>query len=407
MTPLVLLGDLAPVGLAHVDIAPDEAALGGLVLGNLEAPLCPATLPPLAKAGPVLRADPVVLADVVRAFPHLAVTLANNHSMDFGGSGLAATLATCRDVNVTCFGAGSSLAAATEAVRLSIAERKLVLLGACERQFGLAESDRPGVAHVSPQLFSQVAALKPTADVLIVSLHGASEMSPWPSPRWQQTARALIEAGADLVHGHHAHVPQGYERHRSGWIVYGPGNTLVNPLLWPEGGATHTSWRFIFDLDDVAAAPRVSTWHLTSTSATSARLDRVTEDAERARACNAPLPDPRLLEGLWQENALLLWHTFYRAGLKANLPQPHVLTRALRTSRRFARRMLRGVQEPCAPKEAERFLYHLFACEHHAEAIATALALEAGSIADRRTAETAALAARWLPGWAAHFSRRT
>ena len=40
-------------------------------------------------------------------------------------------------------------------------------------------------------------------------------------------AHAVIDAGADIVHGHHSHIPQGYERYNGGFICYGLGNLLV------------------------------------------------------------------------------------------------------------------------------------------------------------------------------------
>jgi poly-gamma-glutamate synthesis protein (capsule biosynthesis protein) len=398
MTPLLLLGDFAPAGLDRLEIVADPGVADALVVANLETPLCPAAWPAAPKAGPSLRADPALVPMLGAAFPRLALCLANNHSMDFGAAGLAATRTACAAQGIATFGAGETLAAARAPLRLRSGRREVVLLGACERQFGLAATDAPGVAPFGPGLAGEVTALRPAADRLIVSLHGASEMSPWPAPRWQQALRALIDAGADIVHGHHAHVPQGYERRGRGWIVYGAGNTLVNPSAWPEGGATLESWRFVFDLDDLAAAPEVSTWALTSPLPAHAKLAPAAHATARLAACNAPLADPALLEGLWQENACLLWQTFYRVGLGWSTPPTGLLRRGLHDLRRRLRTTVdsSGGDDQHA---AERFLYHLFACEHHAEAIATALAVQAGVGVDRRTTRTAALAAAWLPGW--------
>lgn len=401
MTPLILLGDLAPSGLETIEIAADPAVTEGLVLANLETPLCTTRLPAAPKAGPSLRSDPAILASIATAFPRLALNLANNHMMDFGPEGLATTVAACEARGIAHFGAGANLARAQSPRRIRIRGLEALFLGACERQFGVASLDTAGVSPFTPDLVSQVAALKPTTDRLIVSLHGASEMSPWPAPRWQLALRSLISAGADLVHGHHAHVPQGFERFGHGWIVYGAGNTIVNPTNWPEGGATLESWRFCFDLDDFAAPPRVSTWALSSAQMGHVRLAPITHAASRLAACNAPLANPVLLEGLWQENASTLWRSFYRAGLDWQTPPAQRFRHAVHVMRHRVRALFRSKGATKDPHSSARFLYHLFACEHHAEAIVTALSLQTGESPDRRNAATRALAAAWLPGWAA------
>ncbi len=68
---------------------------------------------------------------------------------------------------------------------------------------------------------------------MVVSLHWGDEFIDRPSPADVQLARAIVDAGADLIIGHHPHVLRGVERHGRGWIVYSLGN-FVCDMLWEE-----------------------------------------------------------------------------------------------------------------------------------------------------------------------------
>lgn len=397
MPKLILLGDLAPAGLTNATWIDHEHS-DSLVLGNLETPLCPRDLPVAPKAGPSLRADPAILRDVSRPFPRLLLNLANNHSMDHGPSGLRATMEHCRLADIMVVGAGDLEEMAKSPVFTQIEGLKIGCLGACERQFGIATHDTPGVADIGPDLFARIRALRPYADRVIVSIHGAAEMSPWPAPRWRSLLQAMIDAGADIVHGHHAHIPQGYEQHGAGWIVYSPGNTLVNPSLWPEGGGTLRSWRYVFDLLNLNIPPAVETWGVTQeTSPTHVRIRKIDSDKARLAACNLPLTDPLLLQGVWQIYALQLWNSFYG-------PHLELTDNSQNDIKKHFKKLLRAFSSKFLPSTGDdrltnlrKFHYHLHACEHHSEAIAVALAVLTGEQPDRRCDESRRLAKNWMP----------
>ncbi|MEA1909738.1 MAG: CapA family protein, partial [Patescibacteria group bacterium] len=65
---------------------------------------------------------------------------------------------------------------------------------------------------------------KKKMDWIIVSMHAGNEYQKKPSTRQKKLAHALIDSGADIIIGHHPHVPQGIERHNSGIIFYSLGN---------------------------------------------------------------------------------------------------------------------------------------------------------------------------------------
>jgi poly-gamma-glutamate synthesis protein (capsule biosynthesis protein) len=81
--------------------------------------------------------------------------------------------------------------------------------------------------------------LRNQCDRLIVSLHWGVEYVSVPSPSQQRLGRHLIEAGADLVVGHHSHVVAEVDSHGSGWIGYGLGNAA----LWVPEGADYSATR--------------------------------------------------------------------------------------------------------------------------------------------------------------------
>jgi poly-gamma-glutamate synthesis protein (capsule biosynthesis protein) len=409
MSPLTLLGDLAPVGLSALDLAA-AAPAGSLVLANLEIPFCAAALPPRPKAGPPLRGDPALLPALAAAWPGLVVSLANNHTMDFGVAGLAATLSSVRAAGLRPFGAGPTLADAAAPLIVDHAGLRLGLLAATDRWFGVADSAEPGVSPLDPSLVDRIRQLRATTDRVIVSVHGGGEMSPWPSPQCQQTLRAFIVAGADVVHAHHPHVPLGWERWHDGWIFYGLGNTLINPALWPQSSSARRSWRVQLDLAHLAQAPQVSEWE--SVAAAPSRLSASSASTPVTLRCtrptaalsdpdvtdrNAPLADPALLEGLHQEYAVRLWENFYADRLNPG----DTTARRLRLTARTLRDTAFAVFNPARWRRQRRdrglFHYHLFSAATHSGEIATALGLLHGELPDRRTPRTHALAAQWLP----------
>ena len=95
----------------------------------------------------------------------------------------------------------------------------------------------PLYAEGSPEgIVADVRAVRPTCDILVVSLHWGDEFIDRPSPADVQLAHAIVDAGADLIIGHHPHVLRGVERYGRGWIVYSLGN-FVCDMLWERGAA--------------------------------------------------------------------------------------------------------------------------------------------------------------------------
>lgn len=196
-------------------------------IANLEAPVAESGSP-ATKSGPInqtVRETPAILTDAGID----AVTLANNHSMDYGVEGLSATLEACAAADLETCGAGMNDETALAPLHLSVAEDavEVGLMSICEREFGVAEGSDPGVAWVNhPQAMAQVRTAAAETDVLILCVHGGIEYTPIPPDVVRERARAFVEAGADVIIGHHPHVPQGWEVVDGVPVFYSLGNFL-------------------------------------------------------------------------------------------------------------------------------------------------------------------------------------
>lgn len=205
-----------------------------IVVGNLE---CPATVvrSPAFKRY-VFRAEPEWL-DVLRRHGFTHLNLANNHSVDQGRRGLEDTYRQVLAHGMTPVGAGPTLAAACEAVELTSAKGEL------PRPVFLVPTLRLPLENFTPlanrwsvaqededSLCARVARLRrrePDA-VIIVSPHWGWEHRLQPVPEQRLLAHRLIDAGADIIVGHHTHTLQPIETYRGRTIAYSLGNFIFD-----------------------------------------------------------------------------------------------------------------------------------------------------------------------------------
>jgi poly-gamma-glutamate synthesis protein (capsule biosynthesis protein) len=186
------------------------------------------------------------------------MSVANNHIMDAGHRGLADTLAGLRAAGIAPVGAGADLA---EARAATFVERDGVTVGflayTCVYAPGFpAWSSRPGCATIEvhtvyrselgqpgtrPQVqtfvdptakaavAADVAAARERCDVLVMSMHwGIHNLPAVLADYERELGHALVDAGADVVLGHHQHIVKGVEVYRGKPILYGLGNFLFD-----------------------------------------------------------------------------------------------------------------------------------------------------------------------------------
>ncbi len=201
---------------------------------------------------PAPGADPDHLAALVRA-GITAVSMAGNHIADCGAVGIADTVAELDRLGIAHAGAGATLAAAQRPAVIAAGDRRVVLLSynCVGPEFGWATADRAGAAYVRvaaidggatrPQaplgaidpasLDAMQAAIRAQVapdTLVVVALHKGVTHSPATlAPYERPLAQAAIDAGADAVAGHHAHIAQGIELYRGRPIFHGLGNGVV------------------------------------------------------------------------------------------------------------------------------------------------------------------------------------
>ncbi|MFU8769806.1 MAG: CapA family protein [Desulfotignum sp.] len=231
---ICIAGDWAPIRAFAPIMAQDSAAVYGDLAGpirtadlkifNLEAPFS-RTGTFIVKSGASFRADPGYAA-ALKILSVDAVTLANNHVWDCGRAGFEHTLETLSLHNIRWTGAGRNQAVAAAPLVLEKNRLKVGILNFSEGEdLTAATPQEPGVMGWEPALMeAQVKALRSTVDLVVVIAHCGIEYLPFPPPYVTAAFQGLAEAGADLVVGHHPHVPQGLQIHRNTPLFYSLGN---------------------------------------------------------------------------------------------------------------------------------------------------------------------------------------
>lgn len=207
------------------------------VVGNLEAPIttCEGKL---TKTSMNLRAEPAD-ATLLKKAGIDALSLANNHILDYGVSGLEDTISILNTIGISTYGA-DTLGQEAKALKFMKDSTTIAFLSFAEREFN-TNRDYPKGANLWDDIdgMRDIRRAKEEADYLIVQYHGGIEEYEYPSPLLQKKCRAMIEAGADLVTCQHSHCVGTREKWGHGEILYGQGNTVFgyekNNSSWNDG----------------------------------------------------------------------------------------------------------------------------------------------------------------------------
>ena len=198
---------------------------GDLTIGNLETPLTNRGREYGGKRFR-FRTSPAA-ASALKEAGFAVLTLANNHMLDYGVDGLADTVHVLDRAGLRHSGAGTDLAEARRAVLLAVKGKRIAVLSYSLTQpvAFFAGPRRAGTAPGWPGQFREdIRNARRQADYVIVAFHWGREGETSPSAVQVRTAHAAIDAGADVVIGHHPHVLQGIERYKRGVVLYSLGN---------------------------------------------------------------------------------------------------------------------------------------------------------------------------------------
>lgn len=203
---------------------------------------------PIDKDGPNLSSN-VKALDALKWLGFKAVTLANNHILDYGPKALMDTISICEDSKIDNVGAGKDLKVASKILYLKFPNDNftIALINCCEHEFSIATDNTPGANPLNPiRQYYQIQDAKMNSDFVILIIHGGHEFFQLPSPRMVETYRFFIDSGANVVVNHHQHCFSGYEIYHGCPIFYGLGN-----FCFPRDGKVDSSWNegFILLLD--------------------------------------------------------------------------------------------------------------------------------------------------------------
>lgn len=211
---------------------------GDITIGNLEAPIT-GNGQEFKEKRFRFKSDPNA-AKALKNAGFNVLTLANNHMLDFGKIGLQATLQNLAGQGILSVGAGENLASARREAVITVRKKKIAFLAyslTLPTEFYAGET-RAGTAPAYASYYrNDIARAKAVADYVVVSFHWGTELSRQPKPCQVAVAHRAIEAGADLILGHHPHVLQGIERYKNGLIFYSLGNFAFASLSAASDGS--------------------------------------------------------------------------------------------------------------------------------------------------------------------------
>jgi len=202
----------------------DELRSADVTFANLECPL--STVGPHSPREHLLfRADPRTV-DVLLDGGIDIVALANNHSLNAGVEGLQQTIDHLETAGVAYCGAARERESSWQPTLFDVQD---VLIGfvACT-DLSFQHGSWCKVDSEMTEFRKRIAAAKERCEVLVVSIHWGNEYQNVPSGRQRDVAHAAVEAGADLVIGHHPHVLQGIGQHEGAPILYSCGNFVFD-----------------------------------------------------------------------------------------------------------------------------------------------------------------------------------
>jgi poly-gamma-glutamate capsule biosynthesis protein CapA/YwtB (metallophosphatase superfamily) len=219
----------------------DVGARCDVVIANLECCISARGRPTERIGGkPFFFRAPPPAVESLRAIGIGAVSLANNHALDYETEALEDTLGLLGEARIPFAGAGD-LPDARSGVVLEAADRKLGLLALSDHPAEFAATaDSPGIAHadvsrgIPDWVTDELSRLRAACDYVIAFPHWGPNMTAEPA-RWQRRAAdRLQESGADLVAGHSAHTFHGVGWGERGPLLYDLGDALDDYRVDPQ-----------------------------------------------------------------------------------------------------------------------------------------------------------------------------
>lgn len=164
------------------------------------------------------------------------LNLANNHALDQGLKGLEYTRNYLIKNSIQFVGAGNNLTEAWQPALVEVNGIKIAFIGASYSSINdNAKTTNDYVARIEDlnMLKNAITQAKKTSDFIIVTIHAGTEYTYKPNEKQITFAHAAIDAGADMVIGHHPHWIQSIEQYQGKYIFYSLGNFIFDQM-WSQ-----------------------------------------------------------------------------------------------------------------------------------------------------------------------------
>ncbi|MCU0846258.1 MAG: CapA family protein [Spirochaetes bacterium] len=205
----------------------DDMKKYNFIVGNLEAPISTRGEMYEDKAYQ-FEVDPYVAA-CLKDLEIDAVSISNNHLLDYGEEGMYDTIYYLRQWQIMHTGAGKNLEEAKRPAVFRCGPTEICLLSYCTRPplDYFATEDSAGISPFHPEAaYEDITRLKKEGNIVLVLMHWGIEQTKKPQAIQKYYARKMIDAGADGIVGHHPHWPQGVEIYKGKPIIYSLGNFI-------------------------------------------------------------------------------------------------------------------------------------------------------------------------------------
>lgn len=205
------------------------------VLANLETPIKgDEGSNKLKKRGGVILYSTKEIYDYVLPKLNLsAVSLANNHIFDWGKSGVGKTISCLDNLGIKFTGAGFKKSHVEPVIIES--NKRIAFLSYVHKNTNPEIPENSGIVinfFNENKILAEISKVKNKCDIIILSLHWGIDYSYYPTSYQRLVGRKFIDAGVDIILGHHTHTLQPFEIYKDGIIFYSLGSICHGDFIY-------------------------------------------------------------------------------------------------------------------------------------------------------------------------------
>jgi len=304
---ICIAGDWAPIRTFEkvMETSP-ESVYGNLLpilksadlsIVNLEAPLSDRG-DAVFKSGAVFKGRQQHIK-ALTAVPFHVVTLANNHVFDYGVDAFEDTVDVLNQHHIQWTGAGMSLEEACTPLLIDVNDLKIAIVNFSEGEDLTSAGEKPGVMGWNlSKIEETIKSLKSKVDFIIVISHCGIEYIPFPPPYVARAFEQMARAGADIVIGHHPHVPQGIQFYNNIPICY----SLGNFVFYQQTDLYYRKLGYLVNLElnkDSLVSFELVPYKINDPGLSLLKKSKLHTFREKFKEISLPLQDEKKLEKAW------------------------------------------------------------------------------------------------------------